>query len=957
MDRLLLVMFAIGIMSKKHQHPVTPSTKNPVSIAIAFLDAGTHDHLGDLHKIYPGIKIAQNAGWEGIEEISQSTADLYLVAPSAEHVRNHQLQVLLKTAVERPFADMFFTMVSGENKSRMTTLFSGMGKAEWHNTFVAFGQNSFKKFIEAGICPRDAFELNYLAEKTCSKNEIIEGDKKEIAPIPVGKALSKKAKTSLWYYTSGGIKSLHRFIFTGVSILALLLCMFLSKDAGISGDEFTQYEYSQLTANYYEAKLGKEIHVDTNALRGQKMETLVKKSYNDPENLATQEDPERLMHLYGASFDTFTTLLIRWFGISDVMDFRHLINSIFGFLCMFFGALIVRRVTGGNWKYAWITLVMLFFTPRLLGESFNNPKDIPFAAGYVMAIYYTLKTFGSLRNLRLSSMMGLVVSVALGISIRIGGVLSIAIFIMYAGLEYIQLIGTKEFFGFRWKGFVKVLLPTVAIGICAYLLGIFFWPFGWDDPIANPMKALKSFSNYSGSIRQLFEGKMYDSDMLPSYYLIKYIFITTPIAGLLGLVLTLFIPAWKKTAFTVPLFLIFFAAIFPVLYIYIQKSQVYGGLRHILFTVPFFVMLGVLGFWLLEQWLKEKKWAAYAFPAAALGLTALPASFVAQNHPLEYIYFNELVGGTAGAYGSYEMDYYLAGLRPSTEWFLENVARKNPNQKYRVLTYGMDQVKYYCRKDSNVKVGFTRYDDRSEKTWDYTIFYNAYLDKERLMGGNYPPIGTVFTPKVAGKPMGLVIKRPSLEDYEGFEADRAGNYSLAISKYQSYLKKDPTSNEVYLYLAFAYANINNLDSAIWAAQKSVALYPEFSKALFALNQFYVNKKDFVNAIKVMDQYLESRPKDADAYLIKAQTQAQKGDLNPAIQSIQKAIELAPLDGRAYGLGSKIYQGLGDNLNANLYAEAAMLFQAKDDNQRQKGIEALKGIYQSITGKELNTDQP
>lgn len=950
-------MFAIGIMSKKHHHSSQAITGNQLNIAVSFIQEGNHEHLNDLKKLYPNLQISHSSGWEGILESQNFSADLYLVAPSAEHIRSHQLQVLMKTLGERTFTNAYFTMVNGENKSRITELLSGLGKAEWSNTFIAFGAASFARFVDQGICPRDAYELAYLAEKTCARHEIIEGDKKEIAPISAGQALSKKLKTSLWFYTSGGIKSVHKMLFVGLSVLALSLGMWLSKDAGVSGDEFTQYEYSQLTANYYEAKLGKEIHIDTNALRGQKMETLVKKSYNNPENLATQEDPEKLMHLYGASFDTFTTLLIRWFGISDVMDFRHLINSIFGFFCMFFGALIVRRVTGGNWKYAWITLVLLFFTPRLLGESFNNPKDIPFAAGYIMAIYYTLKSFNGLQVFRWSSLLGLIVSVALGISIRIGGVLSIAIFVMYAGLQYINQIGFKAFIGFKWTGFIRVIVPVAAVAVFAYLLGIFFWPYGWDDPFTNPMKALKSFSNYAGSIRQLFEGKMYDSDMLPSYYLIKYVFITTPIAAIIGMALTLLFPAWKKTGFTLPIFLVFFAAIFPVFYIFIQKSQVYGGLRHILFTVPFFVICGILGYWLIEQFLKEKKWAAYAIPAAALGMTALPAKFIVQNHPLEYIYFNEFVGGTAGAYGSYEMDYYLAGLRPSTEWFLENVARKNPNKKYRVLTYGMDQVKYYCRKDTNVKVGFTRYDDRSEKTWDYTIFYNAYLDQERLLGGKYPPIGTVYTPKVDGKPVGLVIKRPSIADYEGFEADRKGNYDLAVSKYLDYLQKDPNSNEVYLYLSYAYANKNNLDSAIWAAKKSVELYPEFSKALFALNQFYVNKKDFDNAVKVMDQYLESRPKDPDGYLIKAQTQAQKGDLNPAIQSIQKAIELAPLDGRAYGLGSKIYQGLNDNLNANLYAEAAMLFQAKDENQRQKGIEALKGIYLSITGKELNTDEP
>lgn len=944
-------------MSKKQQHSTPTGVNEKVSIAIAFLQAGHADHASDLRKAANVIHVAQATGAEGLEEISGLQADIYIVAQNAEHVRIPQLQMVAKTAVERGnYANLYFTVVPGENKSKLVEWISGMGKAEWQNSFNAFGKVAFCKFLDQGITPDTAYELSYLAEKTTCNHEIIVGDKKEIAAPKLGAAFAQKLKTSLKYYTGGGIKAIHKFAFLGLSVLALAMCMLLSKGAGISGDEFTQYEYSKLTANYYEAKWGAKISVDTVALKGQKMTTLVKKSYSNPENLATEEDPEKLMHLYGASFDTITTLFIRWFGITEIMDFRHLVNSIFGFLCMFFGALIVRRITGGSWKYAWITLVMLLLTPRLLGESYNNPKDIPFAAGYVMAIYYTLKAFGNLRVIRLSSLIGLVLGVALGISIRIGGLLSIAIFIMYAGLQYINQIGTKQFFAFKWTGFTKLLAPVFGVALASYVLGIFLWPYGWDDLFGNPFKALKSFSNYSGSIRQLFEGKLFDSDMLPSYYLIKYVLITTPIAAILGLTLNALIPAWKKTKFTLPVFLVFFAAIFPILYIFVQKSQVYGGLRHILFTVPFFIICGVWGYYLIEQWLKDKAWSKYAVPAAALGLSVLPAKFIAENHPLEYIYFNELVGGTAGAYGSYEMDYYLAGLRPSTEWFLNNVARKNPNKQYQVLTYGMDQVKYYCRNDKNVKVGFTRYDDRSEKKWDYAIFYNAYLDKERLTGGKYPPIGTVFSPTVAGKPMGLVIERPSNADFEGFQADRAGNYRLAVEKYQEYLKKDVNSNEVYLYLAYAYANLNNIDSAIWAGKKSVELYPEFSKSLFALNQFYVTKKDFENAVKIMDQYINARPKDADGYLVKAQTLAQKGDLNAAIGSIQKAVEFGPMDQRPYALGAKIYQALGDNLNTSLYSQAANMFQAKDAQQYQQGAEALKGIYLSITGKDLKNDQ-
>lgn len=944
-------MFAMVFMSKKQHTPQVEIPKS-LSIGLTFLKEGKTEHLQDLKKHFSSVHFSNAIGAQGIQELAQEKYDIYVIAETAYHVKTQQFVAVLASVAKSNHKDWYYTAVPGQNKSRLTELFSGMGKAEWHTTFVAFGADAFEKFHSQNITPADAYELVYLAEKTCCHQEIAEGDKKEIQAPSAGAAIQKKLKTSIKYYTGGGIAAIHKYLFLALSTAALIACMLMSKNAGISGDEFTQYEYSKLTANYYEAKLGKSISIDTMGLKGQKMTTLVQKSYSIKEDLATQEDPERLMHLYGASFDTFTTLLIRWFEIQEVMDFRHLINSIFGFLCIFFGALIVRRVTGGSWKYAWITLVLLFFTPRLLGESFNNPKDIPFAAGFVIATYYMLKAFGNLRVIRLSSLIGLALGVALGISIRIGGLLSIAIFVMYAGLEYIQMIGLKEFFGFRWKGFTKILIPVVGVGLASYLLGVFLWPYGWEAPFDNPIKALKSFSNYAGSIRQLFEGKLFDSDMLPSYYLIKYVFITTPIAAVLGMVLNLVIPAWRKSRFSLPIFMVFFSALFPILYIFVMKSQVYGGLRHILFTIPLFVASGVIGYWLIEKWLSAQRWAGVVVPAAALGLTVLPAKFVADNHPLEYIYFNEFVGGTAGAYGLYEMDYYLAGLRPSTEWFLENVARKNPTKRYQILTYGPDQVKYYCRKDTNVRVGFTRYDDRSEKKWDYAIFYNAYLDKERLLGGKYPPVGTVFTPMVDGKPMGLVMKRLSYDDFEANQALNAKNYRLAIEKFNNYLKVDKNSNEVYFYLSTAYANLNNLDSAIWAAKQSVALYPEFSKSLFALNQYYVNKGDYENALKVMDQYLLSRPKDADAYLIKAQTFMQKGDLTMGLSNVQEAIKISPMDSRCYMLGAQIYQAQKDQMNLSLFSQAVGFFQAKDQTQYSQGAEAIKGIYMSLTGEEL-----
>jgi tetratricopeptide (TPR) repeat protein len=122
--------------------------------------------------------------------------------------------------------------------------------------------------------------------------------------------------------------------------------------------------------------------------------------------------------------------------------------------------------------------------------------------------------------------------------------------------------------------------------------------------------------------------------------------------------------------------------------------------------------------------------------------------------------------------------------------------------------------------------------------------------------------------------------------------------------------------------------------------------------LFALNQYYVNKGDYENALKVMDQYLLSRPKDADAYLIKAQTFMQKGDLTMGLSNVQEAIKIAPMDSRGYMLGAQIYQAQKDQMNLSLFSQAVGFFQAKDQTQYSQGAEAIKGIYMSLTGEVL-----
>ena len=889
--------------------------------------------------------ISSKNGLEMMEDLMQQESDLFILAYNQNSIKSNQISKAIHL-IPSSFKSGTYFVASNFAKSKFwKDMILGINATHDLSNFIIADKEALTRILDQAYVPQNEKEVIYLAEKSCCKECILQIENQNAPKENLLDGLKSKLNTSVNFYFKS-FKNIPKTAFIILSILGFFFMTNMSKNAGISGDEFTQYEYSKLTANYYLDKIGQSIPIDTNLLKGQKMKTLAAAYQNEGVNTATLVDPEKVMHLYGSSFDTFTTILAHFASVDDYMNFRHFWNSIFGFLIMLYGALIVRRLTKGSWFWACIGLILLILTPRLFGESLNNPKDVPFALGYVMSLYYAIKLFANFPNFRWSTAMGLVIGTALGISIRIGGLLSIAIFIMHAGLKFIESIGIQQFIKLRWTKFGKWMLWILGFGLGSYLLGIYFWPYGWDQPFTNPFLALKSFTNYAGSIRQLFEGKMYDSDMLPSYYLTKYVWITLPLVSLVGIALFFVTSILKRKEFTLEEFLIIFAAIFPIFYIFINHSQVYGGLRQILFTIPCFVITAVVGYAKLQKLIRIK------FPIVAvlaLVLSFLPAKFIMANTTLSYIYFNEIVGNTEGAYGEYEMDYYLAGLRQSSEWFLENVARRNPNKKFEVLTYGMDQVKYYCRNDKNVHVGYTRFDDRGSKMWDYAIFYNAYFDQGRLKSGEFPPKGTVFTPTVNGKPVGCVIARLSTANFEGIKAiEKEGNFRFGIEKLKTYLSIDPISSESWFYMATAYANIGNLDSAIICGKKSIETYPEYSKGLFALHQFYMNQKKFDAAVKIMDQYLDARPADAEGYIMKAQSLLSKNDVN-TMQAVNKAVELSPLDSRSYAIGAQYYQSKKDELNFKQWYQAYMLNQAKTQQEQSASLESIRIIYEGITG--------
>lgn len=168
-----------------------------------------------------------------------------------------------------------------------------------------------------------------------------------------------------------------------------------------------------------------------------------------------------------------------------------------------------------------------------------------------------------------------------------------------------------------------------------------------------------------------------------------------------------------------------------------SHSNLYGGIRHLLFVMPPMVVIAGR-FWSgIIDWCRGYLRVVPVFMFTFL--LALPVSHMLRNHPGEYVYFNEFIGGLKGAYGDYETDYYFNSLKKSTDWFKENVLPGLPkDEKTTIVTQAASIMDYYFRKDTNIHVIYSRYYEKYSKDWDYAIFGNVYISSYQLKNHLFP---------------------------------------------------------------------------------------------------------------------------------------------------------------------------------------------------------------------------
>jgi hypothetical protein len=617
-----------------------------------------------------------------------------------------------------------------------------------------------------------------------------------------------------------------------LSVAALVL-LFLAPKAAVNVDELLHYPHAKKVVNWY---------------------------YTGGEDVSCLNTPVHNLKYYGQSVDNLTALINRVFIIENEFLTRHFTGAIFFWLLLFFAGKLANELGGSYWISA-IVVLGLMLTPRLFGQAFGNLKDVPFAVGYMAGILFIVRYLKEFPKSRWSSALYLGFAIAFTNSVRIGGLILFA----YLAAGLIGIIILKPFllkYIVSTKScFVRLSGQLVTILAIGYFVGLLFWPYALQNVFRHPLESLSVMEHYKISIKQIFEGEVVWSTRLPWNYLPKWFWISTPEFILLGFIYFLAFLTYK---FTKPVseqlfFELFalFSLLFPVFYVIAIGSNLYSGIRQMLFVVPVLVILASIGAF---QVVKEKKLKKLRVPGLALFLVlmVLPFTHQAKTFPVDYVYFNTISGGNKKAWSNYEYDYYFHGIKPAAEYLIDEIG----HEKARVAMNC--QLPFYFDKTENIDFQYTRYLERSSADWDYGIFGVNYIPPFMLKNDTWRSAKIVKTYYHKGNPLVVIIKRTDKNDLRGINALQKQDWAAGESLLNKAVEEEPKN--VWLFVNLANSKLAQADYAAFdeLLKKGRAIHPDYEPFYLLEAQKYFDQEKYSESMVVLNKLIDVNPRYRNA---------------------------------------------------------------------------------------------
>ena len=478
-----------------------------------------------------------------------------------------------------------------------------------------------------------------------------------------------KADNSFLRRTMHAMALRDRYDLASLLLLAALVGLVIAtfRDYAVTNDEWIQHRYGELILAYYKSGF-------------------TDRAVFELDNL----------YLYGGLFDS-AAILIGHLVPMDIYNLRHLLCGLIGVGGLAAAMATARMIAGA--RAGLIAGVALAVCGSWYGTMFHHSKDIPLAAAMAGALYFLIRAARDLPNPKPRHIVGFGLTTGAALGIKVLGLLLVG----YVGVMILLSIpasmplASREARRFVWASFIR-FVPALAI---AYVIMIVTWPWSALSPL-NPIRGLFSFGEFHYNIRTVLDGTVYRMATIPRLYVPIYILIKLPLLMLAGAMLAMAVALKSSIAGSgmdrrvrVEVAMVAFAAIFPVLCEVVAHGPAFCGLRHFLFVLPPIAVLAGIG---LDRAVARLALMRRGFGIAALAVVVAGFGWngvtLYRLHPYEYLVFNPLVGGLAGASRRYAMDYWFTIMPEAVDGLeayldrTEPTLARDPRHSYSVAICG-----------------------------------------------------------------------------------------------------------------------------------------------------------------------------------------------------------------------------------------------------------------------------
>lgn len=434
-------------------------------------------------------------------------------------------------------------------------------------------------------------------------------------------------------------------ILAAVAVIAALTF----RDYGLGWDDFTQSQYGQLLLSLYRS------------------------GFSDKRALSFVN-----LYMYGGGFDMLAALAAKVlpFGLFET---RRLVGAAIGLVGLFATWRLTRRIGGP--LAGLIALGLLAACPLYYGHMLINCKDGPFATAMVIALYGIVQALEEYPSAKPTTIALCGTGIGLAIGTRVLGGFAV----LEAFLPFLVLLAAQT----RLRGFAAAaaeasafLVPFIPGAILGCLVMALVWPWSATSPL-HLVHALRYFSHdFEKPWRELFDGRLIPIVDMPRSYAPTLFAVKLPelmlALGLCGIAGALVGVARRDRGDggrRMALLAVVLAATLPVLLTIMPRPDIYNGVRHLIFVLPPFAILGGLaGAWIFHR-LEQGGGVAVAAGVLALVVgIASPVIDMVRLHPYEYTDFNHLVGGVRGARPLFMLDYWGLSLTQASRKLIAYLA-------------------------------------------------------------------------------------------------------------------------------------------------------------------------------------------------------------------------------------------------------------------------------------------